>query len=290
MYLQAMAEMLRRSAEEAFAVELPEEDELGFGMAPLDAKEQSYGARRLLDASRSAKGEFLRQYGLDYGIRVRWYVEGETELGALESFLGRSAGIELVNLRGQVMAARGKGVGFRDNLESDLRSHIFSFVSLDSDQEDYCRTVLKAAADDVICGMIFIGDRDFEFANFTRDELTRIAWNLALQNGACSEEHATLANPVAEASSGKEFLAAAKRAVPALQQVTKGVCWGKALMAYALDSPTMEAPDGTIKLRPIIEAVTSALRALQVDYYLSRKECKTDPVTGQMVKRDAPLV
>jgi len=286
MYLQAMAEMLRRSAEEAFAVELPEEDELGFGMAPLDAKEQSYGARRLLDASRSAKGEFLRQYGLDYGIRVRWYVEGETELGALESFLGRSAGIELVNLRGQVMAARGKGVGFRDNLESDLRSRIFSFVTLDSDRGDYRKAAEKAAKDDVICGRIFKSDPDFEFANFTRDELTCIAWNLALQNGACSEEHATLANPVAEASSGKEFLAAAKRAVPALQQVTKGVCWGEALMAFAWDMPSV---DGTTKPRPIIEAVTSALRALQADYHLTRKEYRIDPVTGQMVKRDLPL-
>jgi hypothetical protein len=290
MYLLAMAEMLRRSAEEAFAVELPEEDELGFGMAPLDAKEQSYGARRLLDASRSAKGEFLRQYGLDYGIRVRWYVEGETEFGALDSFLGRSAGIELVNLRGQVTAARGKGYAFADSLKSDLRSHIFSFVSHDSDRGDYRGPAEKAAEDDAICGRLFMSDPDFEFANFTRDELTCIAWNLAQQNGACPEEHATLAKAVAKASSGKELEEAAKRAVPALGRLVKGASWGKALMAFALDTPSMKAPDGATKLRPIMEAVTSALRALQADYYLTRKECKTDPVTGQMVKRDAPLV
>ncbi|MGB3633473.1 MAG: hypothetical protein WA982_05495, partial [Rubrobacteraceae bacterium] len=87
-----MAEMLRRFSEETFGEELPEEDELGFGMRMRNVKVQDYGSHRLLDGERGVANAFVRRFGLDYGVRVRWYVEGYTEWGALGGIFGRYGG------------------------------------------------------------------------------------------------------------------------------------------------------------------------------------------------------
>lgn len=64
-------------------------------------------------------------------------MEGNSEYHALQSVFGSYIAIDLVNLRGHVVAKAGKGVGFRDNLRSDLKSLVFSFVSIDGDRSDY---------------------------------------------------------------------------------------------------------------------------------------------------------
>ena len=69
-----MAETLRRFSEETFGRELPEEDELGFGMMVRNVKVEDYGSHRLLDGERGGANAFVRRFGLDYGVRVRWYV------------------------------------------------------------------------------------------------------------------------------------------------------------------------------------------------------------------------
>lgn len=70
-YLRTMAEVLRRQAEDVFGTQLPEEDELGFGVLPRGFKKENYGATRLLDGDQRASVEFMRQFGLDYGLRLR---------------------------------------------------------------------------------------------------------------------------------------------------------------------------------------------------------------------------
>ena len=84
-YLLTMAEMIRRTAERAFETEFPEEDELGIGELEEAAsfKEDFYGARRVMD-SHEAKSNFLQDLNLDCGVRLRWYVEGNTELDAAD--------------------------------------------------------------------------------------------------------------------------------------------------------------------------------------------------------------
>jgi len=100
-----MAEMIRRAAERVFDTELPEEDEFGYGGGDETAslKEYSSGSRRLLD-SHKAITRFIQDLNLDYTVRLRWYVEGETELNALRSELSGVENIEIINLRGQVVA------------------------------------------------------------------------------------------------------------------------------------------------------------------------------------------
>lgn len=190
--LLTMAEALRRATEDFYDMELPEEDELGFGMYPKGLKRELYGADRVFDGDRRIANQYLRHLGVDHGIRVRWYVEGNTEFGALEYMLGDIGAVELVNLQGNVAAKGRKGAAFADSLRSDQKSQIFSLVLIDSDNEDYVRVVRRAAERDDICGMFFLSQPDFEFANFTIAELEGILWEIAVENGAGLEARQTL--------------------------------------------------------------------------------------------------
>lgn len=282
MHLLAMAEMIRRSAEMVFETELPEEDEFGFGLGAGSFKELFYGTQRLIDDYK-ARAAFVRELWLDHSVRLRWYVEGETELGAVESALGDNEDIEIVNLKGDVVAKRGKGLSFRDNLLNDIRRSVFSWVSLDGDVEDNLRVLKKAVENDEMFGMFFISEPDFEFANFTLDELVEVLWGIAAENGAEPEEKQPLVEQTSGAKTGKELFKMAKRAVPALAKVDKGKAWGERLMQFAEENPDMRLSDGTTKERPIIEAVAEALRAVDCEYYHSRKSCKVDVKTGRIV-------
>ncbi len=116
LHLRVMAETLRRATEAAFDIDLPEEDEKGFG-AYRGHKKMLYGSNRILDYNRNAAHQFLRHSGLDYGVHIRWYVEGDTEYGALNSFFEKFGPIvELINLRGIVAQGKRKGVAFKENL------------------------------------------------------------------------------------------------------------------------------------------------------------------------------
>ncbi|HMN30640.1 MAG TPA: hypothetical protein PKE45_20985 [Caldilineaceae bacterium] len=98
-FLLTMAEMLRRFAEAVFNVQLLEEDEIGHGPLTKRSKDQEYGSTRLFDGNRRSMKLFLRDWGLDYGTYLRWYIEGDTEMGALKWMFQANSTIELVNLR-----------------------------------------------------------------------------------------------------------------------------------------------------------------------------------------------
>ena len=223
----------------------------------------------------------MRQFQLDYGSRLRWYVEGDTEEGALRRFFGEAEGhpVTIVNLRGNVV--RGNALAFREALRDDLKNGVFSVVSLDGDRTDVVRAARKAAEDDEICGQLYINDPDFEFANFSVTELEEVAWRLAEAAGEAAESRIALRTAVATAKSGRELMEAATRAAPTLARLAKGREWGRRLMEYAFEHPKRE----TGAVRSIVEAVTAAARDVNANYNISRKEFRIDPATGRMVKR-----
>ncbi len=270
MVIITMAEMLRRVAEEIFNVELPEEDEKGFGWTPPDLKKKIYGSNRLLDRERPAANEFMRQFGLDYGVRVRCYIEGETEYGALESVFERYGSIELINLGGNVAQKRGKGVAFRDSLRNDKDKGIFSFIVIDGDRNDHARAVRKAAEDDEICGMFFFSKPDFEFGNFTRTELEKIIYaELNKEKVDDQNLRQRLRKAISETNSGEEILKAAKKEFPELSNLGKGRMWGKLLMDYACQNPDIQR-DGDKNRRQIIEIVECVVKSVKVNYQSNR--------------------
>ena len=68
MHLLAMAETIRRAAEGAFGVELPEEDEIGSGQWFPGARKMLYGNDRVFDAPKRDLRDYLTLLGLDFGV------------------------------------------------------------------------------------------------------------------------------------------------------------------------------------------------------------------------------
>lgn len=285
-YLLTMAEMLRRFTEYTFDCELTEEDELGFGHYPPELKKRDYDSDRLFDGNRRSGNLFLRQWGLDYGVRLRWYIEGETEFGALDWMFADNHSVEMVNLRGQVIQAKGKGLTFRDNLLNDKRAQIFSFVLFDSDVSDNLCVVRKAAENDEICGGFGISSPDFEKMNFTLPELKDIIWMIAIENGAEPDEREIFDNTVHGATSTKEIFAAATSASLSLAHEGKGYRWGARLMHFAWKNQEMITSKGETITRPIIEWVLAALRAKDADYLHTQQGYKVDTITGKLIQRN----
>ena len=279
--VRIMAETLRRFSEEVFGEELPEEDELGFGMMARNAKAEDYGSRRLFDGERGVATAFVRKF-LDYGVRVRWYVEGETEWGALGAIFGLhgASGVEVHNLKGRVVY-RGRAA-FENNLRTDLEGKVFSFVTVDGDRTDYLDAVRRAAEEDRICGMFFIQTPDFEFANFSLAELEEMIWAVAEENDAAPDDRALLHAALADAENGAQLINKAKAALTdPLRYFGKGREWGERLMRHAWENP------GGLggKTRPVMEAVWAAQRGLRANFDRQRAEFRLDPETGDVVER-----
>jgi hypothetical protein len=279
-FIKTMAESIRRAAELFLNVEMLEEDDRGFGLLSPAIKEENFGSRRFLDGDRRVAERYLRHYMLDYSIRLRWYVEGDTEYGALTAVLETfPAGVEVINLRGRIVE-RG-AIAFRDSLRADINAEIFSFVLLDADREDNIRVVRAAARGDEICGQFHISDPDFEFANFELSELEELIWEIAEANGVASESREQLHRILTSATSSTELEELARTALPELSQFSKGYEWGRQLMEYGWQHPRF--PDD--RKRPIIEAIETALRADRFDYRETRRRNRVDPDTGKLVNR-----
>lgn len=284
MLFLSMAEIIRRAAEEARDEKLPEEDEIGFGQWMEGARQSIYGTERIFDADTTTCREFLTSMGLDYGIKTRCYVEGETEYGALTSAVGEAAGTEFVNLRGQVAARQGKGLLFRDSLKSDKANYVFSVAVIDADREEFVRPLKKAAEDEVFFGRFFLSDPDFALGNFTREELVTIALGLTGREREALPSRAEIDAAISAADSESTFIRGLKKV--GIDDVDKGADWGTALMDYALSHP--EFPEGHSQAgreRPCIEMAKLLLRARHSGFRRSVERYKVDPETGELVER-----
>lgn len=285
MLFLCMAEIIRRSAEESLEIQLPEEDELGFGQWMDDARPLLYGTDRILDASPEERRDFLTSMGLDLGVKARCYVEGPTELGALRSAVGEGAGIQFVNLRGQVLARLGKGLSFREDLEGDRRSKAFSVVVLDGDREDYVRALKKAAQEGVFFGVFAISSPDFEFSNFGPDELLEVWLELASRDTQEPFEKPNDAIGLSETATSDQFSDYLKR--NSLPLFEKSEAWGEALMAYALEHqqlPAGHAREG--EDRPIVVLARQLMIARHAGYERSVAQFHVDAGTGKLVRKD----
>ncbi|HEU5382402.1 MAG TPA: hypothetical protein VFV38_43870 [Ktedonobacteraceae bacterium] len=288
--LRTMAEMLRRGTEKTFSIQMREEDERGFGWMPENVKKELYGSNRIVDGDEGVAREFLRQYGLHYGLRLRFYVEGPTEAEALRYVFQTSGAqyIEVINLAGEVAQKRGKGVAFRENLRSDIAMHVFSMVLIDGDRNDFVSSVKKAAKDDEICGRFFISEQDFEFANFELSELEEILWEWAIEEDKektlLEEDRCRLHEAIKDSPNAEELIKRSRKILIPLNTIAKGERWGRKLIDFAGNHPTKEG-----KQRPIVEAVQAAIMVKKAKYKVTRCNYKVDENTGQLVKRDKPI-
>ena len=282
MLLLTMAETLRRSAEEALEVSLPEEDQKGFGQWMQGARKIKYGTDRIFDASEVVRKKFLGSCGLNSAPRFRCYVEGQTEYGALDSYFTPESGVELINLKGQFIESKGKGLAFRESLRQDKKSHILSIVILEGDRDDLVRAVRLSAKQDEMFGQFYIQIPDFEFGNFSKEELVDVLWNMAEVRGASTDSRSNLESLLSDVSSGDALFKAATNSISELNQVGKGADWGEALMHYAMSNPDRS---DTNEKRQIFEIVEIIMRGLSSCYHNTPSEYRVDEPTGKLIKR-----
>lgn len=285
-----MAESIRRAAERLLGGMLPEEDELGPGTWMDGARAAMYGTERVYDAPPGHLRDFLGVLGLDVGVKVRCYIEGETEVGALRHAIGASRLCAFINLQGKVLEKHGKGLAFADSLASDKDNHMFSIAVLDADKPDIVRMIRTAAAAEVFHGSFVLFDPDLELANFTTGELLHVALSMSARiRGELNETgpiHADVFPFVEDSSSGKDFFRRLHHATN-LTEIDKGEDWGAALMAFAIEHP--EYPVGHPRAgetRRLVEIAQTLVRAQSAPFKFSLANEKVDPSSGRIIPRN----
>lgn len=268
MWLRHMAEVIRRGYDDIYPDKLVHEDEATGYWYP-GAREWAYGSEYPLNDLGELVRRTLPRWGLRVGVRVRFYVEGDTEEGAmrlaLKDFIG--FGIDIINLK-----SVGWGSRLRHELENDRRARRFSLIMLDGDRSDYLRELQAHARDDLIVGMVFIHRPDFEFGLFTPEKLCRATKYYEELVGMTGMKDLG-PDEFDGISTGRDFQSryCELRVIPSL----KGSAWGEALMKVALDSMDHLHPEKD----PLIHAVNCAIRSIEADYIAQQKRAKVDPIT-----------
>jgi hypothetical protein len=283
-WLRHMAEVIRRGFEEAHGVYWPEEDQ-AFGRWLPGGRLRLFGSERPYDDPLRSKAFVAYQFGLFTGSALRWYVEGETEYYAILHILEQPSrlGVELVNLRGEIGSdKRNAARKLEDQLREDLALRRFSVISFDRDLKPNVRAIRRQIEQGHVVGLIDANDPDFEFANFSLDELVEIA---ALMD----ERHGLKGDKVRKAdwqgvASGRAFAdryssVSEKRASP------KGRDWGEALAAYALAHPVNPRTGAE---RPFLRLVSAAFWAWHSNYEFQKEHVVFDPQTFETRRRHSP--
>lgn len=289
MHFLAMAEIIRRAAEGAFGFALPEEDEIGPGQWFPGARKMLYGSDRVFDAQRQHHRDYLTLLGLDFGVKVRCYVEGTTEYGALNHAVGDLGHVQIIDLKGKFAERGGKGLAFSESLDADKKAGIFSVILFDGDLSDYIRLVQRAAKEERFAGSFFVASPDVECANFSVAELIDIAVSLSYLNSTEPEvarvRKIELLEHAASVKGNRDLFALL--ADHGISDVRKDELWGKSLMVHAIEQPLFGAEDPrTGSKRPIVEAVEVVLRIQDVGFLRSLAREHVDPVTGRVVPRE----
>ena len=277
LWLRHMAEVIRLAFDELYEDRLVHEDEAGSQWVQ-GAREWSYGSEYPLDDPQEMVRRILPRYGIASSPRVRFYVEGDTEEGALEEVLHRylGYGIEIVNL---------KSKGWDDwlplQLQKDVDAHRISLVMLDNDRQDHVNAIRRRVNENRIVGMVFVNTPDIEKGNFSVEQLIRAA-HLYEANMGWKDLPALDVSNFGNVESGKAFEATYKHL--RCSRGLKGNQWGHALMCIAYDDREDDADESN----QLVYAVACALRAVATDYVASKRMYRIDPLTLKTVETGTP--
>lgn len=266
LWLRHIAEVIRHGYDELYDDRLVHEDE-AFGTWLPGARKWAYGSEYPLEHMREMVRRILPHWGITTGIRVRFYVEGDTEQGALEvgleGLLG--FGVEIVNVR-----AQGWTTWLKQELENDLQAKRFSLLMLDADQDDPLRALRKRAEEGLIVGMVFINDPDIERGCFSPQQLCEAAAIYEVSIGMTNFDPLDHTK-FADVKAGKEF--EQRYCKERMTQHLKGREWGAALMQVAFASRS----DSSDELNPLVHAVMCAFRGVMADYDAHAIRMRVDP-------------
>ena len=277
LWIRHIAEAIRRGFEKAHGLLWPEED------GAFDRlRSQLLGSERLLDEFALSRRHIARRFELFSGSAIRWYVEGLTEYYAVLEALDNPAlfGVEIVNLAGRIERDKDNiALNMKAWIEEDIRLRRFSIISFDADVRQNVKTIGSLSS--LVVGSIFAHKPDFEFANFTLDELVHVAAELDKTEGFGSD--ALRSGDWAGIGTGKAFekryLAASKRG-----RALKGEKWGQALARYAEERPNR--PDGAE--RPFSVSLRHAVLAQSSNWDHHKDSFVIDPKTFRSEPRKDP--
>jgi len=276
-----MAECVRRAAEVALEQFLPEEDEIGYGTWMQGARKMLYGTERVFDALPGGVREYMTILGLDHGTRVRCYVEGETEAGALARIVNGHAAFEIINLRGQFVQRNGKGLAFAASLEADYCAQVISIVVLDGDVGDNLRALRKTLREGRCFAPFFVSKPDFEQANFTADELEMLLREYRRQRA--EDVYVNSKPKTVEAKPPRSPLVITDEESSQPLSYPKSEAWGQLLMEHALMHPDFPVGHSSQGNRPIVEVAKLLFRACKAGFQSSVDRCAVDETTGKIV-------
>ncbi|MBE0576875.1 MAG: hypothetical protein IH613_13380 [Desulfuromonadales bacterium] len=280
LWLRHIAEVFRLAFEESFNERWAEEDE-ALGHWYPGARMSAYGSERPLDDVLKSKPYLALRYELFTGSAVRWYVEGETEYYAILHVLidPSKSGIEIVNLRGVIQSDKDNiALKLRDWLKEDLSLRRFSIISFDTDVGANVKSLRRQVEQKNIVGLIAAHKPDFEFANFTIQELVEIAAQV-------DERHGASGDAVRDAGwkgvvNGKAFEEKYRVVSARRPRGLKGKEWGEAMAKYASEYPR-RTDDG--KERPFWREIQAALQSRISDYDFQKQSFGFDIDTFELL-------
>ncbi|MFA5824043.1 MAG: hypothetical protein WC853_13375 [Thermodesulfovibrionales bacterium] len=280
LWLRHIAEVIRRAFEETTTERWPEED-VAFGMWRPGGRTLQYGSERPLDDELKCKPYLALHHGLFTGSVVRWYVEGETEYYAILHVIPEpsKAGIELANLHGNIETGKANvALKLRDSLKEDKALRRFSMLSFDKDVAANVKSVRRQVEQKNIVGFIAAHSPDFEFSNFTIEELAEVAARIDEANGV-SGKAVRNANWTGIAS-GRAFEARYVEVSDRKPRAIKGKEWGEALAAYALDQPNRQDNGAE---RPFWREIRAAIQGRVAHYDFQKDHFVFNPDTFELI-------
>ena len=277
LWFRYIAELVRFAFEDIHGVTWLEEDR-AFGQWPLGARQRLFGSERPIDQGSQSISNIIFSFGINTGSLVRWYVEGETEYFTIKAVIEDPArfGIELVNLKGKINSA-----DFHDMLFEDCNLRRFSIVCFDTDVRQNVKFMRKQIEGDNLVGLIGATTPDFEFANFTLDELIDISANFDDLNGFNGD---SIRNASWSGVSSAKGFKNNYRSLSERKVKIGAENWGLALAEYLQAYPTRASEDD---LRPFWQHLRSAIRCKRT-YYDEQKENYTFDLTSfELIRRNA---
>jgi hypothetical protein len=232
------------------------------------ARQWLYGSEYPLDNIREMIQRMVPRLGYVPGVRVRFYVEGDTEEGALEASLENvlGYGVEVVNLR-----AQGWSTWLSQELENDVKARRLSMFMLDGDREDAIRSLRALARQGLIVGMVFVNRPDFEFGLFDLGQLLKGLEYFEEAANAGHEQPLTV-DQFDGVTCGREFSDRYRQL--RMSNGPKGTEWGAALARVAWETPG-ESEERNV----LIHAVMCAIRGMTTDYDVESKTMRINPDT-----------
>lgn len=280
LWLRHIAEVIRLGFEEVYNVTWPEEDE-AYGTWFPGAREYTYGSNRPLDKELYTRPHVAFEFGLHTGSTIRWYLEGKTEFYAALTALPKASagGVELINLKGAVGNERANAaLRLADGIEMDREVRRFSFISFDVDVPANVKSIKKWVEEGSVVGFVNANDPDFEFGNFTLNELIEVAAKLDDSEGADGDR--IRYGKWEGISNGRDFEEHYNTLSLKRSSGLKGEQWGSALGLYMIENPCFPESE---KLRPFVETINAVIRARSVKYEYQRDNSNIDPQTFELI-------